>query len=312
MKYKLALVTFMISIAAFMAGCEPLLVLDPKGPQAETTANVIWISIYTMAFVVAVVLIMLTIVLLKYRSSKQPDDYEPPHIEGNPIVEGLIVGIPVLIVAFLSVVSVISTYQVESTPEGYEDQEPLVIYASSSNWKWHFSYPEQDIETVNYLFIPTNQAVEFRLYSHGTITSFWVPQLAGQKYAMADMVNVLNVVAEVPGDYMGRNANFNGEGFAENTFNVTALPPSEFDEWVEDIHATAEPLTEETFTELLEPGHLGQMTFTGTHQDFAPAPEGENSGHDHGPKEDDDSNPSEEEHQHGDDHEEDEASGHQH
>ena len=40
---------------------------------------------------------------------------------------------------------------VEATPKGYEDQEPLVIYASSSNWKWHFSYPEENIETVNYL-----------------------------------------------------------------------------------------------------------------------------------------------------------------
>ncbi|MGJ9457278.1 cytochrome aa3 quinol oxidase subunit II [Oceanobacillus sp. CF4.6] len=282
MKFKWALLTFMITIATVLTGCEPLLVLDPKGPQAETTANVIWISIISMAIIVIVVITLLIIVLVKYRASKQPDDYEPPHIEGNPIVEGIIVGIPILIVAFLSVVSVMSTYEVESTPVGYEEQEPMVIYASSSNWKWHFSYPEQDIETVNYLFIPTNQAVEFKLYSHGTISSFWIPQLAGQKYAMADMVNTLNVVAEVPGDYMGRNANFNGEGFAENTFNVTAMPHEEFDTWVEEIHATADPLTEEEFEQLLEPGHLGQMTFTGTHLDFAPAPEGENSEHNHG------------------------------
>ena len=37
-------------------------------------------------------------------------------------------------------------------------------------------------------------------------------------------------------------------------------------------------LTEEKFDELLEPGHLGQMTFTGTHLEFSPAPE-----HDHAP-----------------------------
>ncbi|WP_249872068.1 cytochrome aa3 quinol oxidase subunit II [Oceanobacillus saliphilus] len=301
MKLKWTFLTIIITIATVLTGCEPLLVLDPKGPQAATTANVIWISIITMAIVVVVVLVMLTNMLFKYRASKQPDDYEPPHIEGNKYVEGIIVGIPILIVAFLSVVSIISTYQVEATPEGYEDQEPLVIYASSSNWKWHFSYPEQDIETVNYLFIPTNQAVEFRLYSHGTITSFWIPQLAGQKYAMADMVNTLHLAAEVPGDYMGRNANFNGEGFAENTFNVTAMPQTEFDQWVDDIHATADPLTEETFNELLEPGHLGQMTFTGTHLEFAPAPEGENGGHHHGSPDDSE----EETHDHDDEHDSD-------
>lgn len=273
MKLKLVLLSLVFTITTVLTGCESILVLDPKGPQAETTANVIWISIITMSVVVITVMVLLIIVLLRYRASKQPDDYEPPHIEGNPIVEGIIVGVPILIVAFLSVVSVQSLYKVEATPEGYEDQEPLTIYASSSNWKWHFSYPEQDIETVNYVFIPTDRAVEFKLYSYGPITSFWIPQLAGQKYAMADMVTTINLAAEAPGDYMGRNANFSGEGFAQMKFNVTALSPDEFDTWVEEIKSTAKPLTEEKFNELLEPGHLGQLTFTGTHLGFSPPPE---------------------------------------
>ncbi|RKQ37259.1 cytochrome aa3 quinol oxidase subunit II [Oceanobacillus halophilus] len=284
MKLKLTLLSLVFTIFTVLIGCEPLLVLDPKGPQAATTANVIWISIATMAFIVIAVFVLLVFVLFKYRASKQSKDYEPPHIEGNKYVEGIIVGIPVLIIIFLSIVSVKSTYEVESVPEGYENQDPIVIYASSSNWKWHFSYPEQDIETVNYVFIPTNQPIEFRLYSHGPITSFWIPQLAGQKYAMADMITTINLAAETPGEYMGRNANFSGEGFAENTFNVTALSNDEFDTWVDEIHDTAEPLTEDEFNELLEPGHLGQMTYTGTHLDFSPAPEGEHGGHDHGPE----------------------------
>ena len=40
---------------AVLTGCESLMVLDPKGPQAQTQANVIWISIATMAVVVIVV-----------------------------------------------------------------------------------------------------------------------------------------------------------------------------------------------------------------------------------------------------------------
>lgn len=286
MKLKLAFISFSLVIITILAGCEPLLVLDPKGPQAETTANVIWISIITMAIIVLVVIGLLINMLIKYRASKQPEDYEPPHIKGSPIVETIIVAIPVLIVAFLSIVSVKSTYEVETVPEGYENQEPLVIYAASSDWKWHFSYPEQDIETLNYVFMPTNRPVEFRLYSYGPITSFWIPQLAGQKYAMADMVTKINIVAETPGDYVGRNANFSGKGFAENTFTATALSNEEFDKWVEEIHATADPLTEEQFDKLLEPGHLGQMTFTGTHLEFSPAPEGEHAGHHHGDAED--------------------------
>ncbi|WP_172373281.1 cytochrome aa3 quinol oxidase subunit II [Sporosarcina jiandibaonis] len=281
MKTKLAFYSLVISIFAVLAGCEPVMVLDPKGPQAETTANVIWISIATMAFVVVVVFGMMAYIVFKYRASRQSPDYEPPHIEGNHLVESIIVGIPVLIIIFLSIVTVKSTYEVEATPKGYEDQKPLIVYASSSDWKWHFSYPEENIETVNYLYIPTDRPIEFRLYSYGPITSFWIPQLGGQKYAMSDMVTKLHLAATVPGEYMGRNANFSGKGFAENIFEVKAMPESEFDKWVEDVKSTAAPLSEEKFKELLEPGHLGQMTFSGTHLKFLPPPEGEHGGHNH-------------------------------
>jgi len=277
LKMKWALFTMIFTIATVLTGCEPLLVLDPKGPQAKTQADDIMLSIWLMSAIVLVVFAILIFVLIKYRASKQSEDYEPPHIEGSPIVEAICVGIPIIIVIFLSIVSVKSNYEVEAIPAAYEDQEPLVIYASSSNWKWHFSYPEEDIETVNYLYIPANRPIEFKLYSYGPITSFWIPQLGGQKYAMSDMVNTLHLAADLPGEFMGRNANFSGEGFAENTFEVTAMSQADYDEWVEEVHETAAPLTEETFEELLEPGHLGRSTYTGTHLEFSPAPD-----HDHG------------------------------
>ncbi|WP_102029245.1 cytochrome aa3 quinol oxidase subunit II [Salirhabdus sp. Marseille-P4669] len=281
MKKKWALLSMMFFTISVLAGCD-LLVLDPKGPQAERQASDIFLSMGIMSFIVLVVFGILIYMLVKYRASKQSEDYNPPHVEGNKYVEAIIVIIPVIIVTFLSFVSVKSNYIVESTPAGYEDREPLVIYASSSDWKWHFSYPEEDIETVNYLYIPTNRPLEFKLYSHGPITSFWIPQLGGQKYAMSDMVTTLHLAADEPGELMGRNANFSGKGFAENTFNVNVVTPMDFEEWVDEVKQTAEPLTEEKFAELLEPGHLGQLTFSSTHLEFAPPPEGENGGHHHG------------------------------
>lgn len=295
MKMKWLIYLAMFTIVTVLTGCEPLMVLDPKGPQAKTQANDIMISIFIMSFIVIVVFGLLLFMLIKFRASKQSKDYEPPHIEGNPIVEAICVGVPVIIVIVLSIMSVKSNYKVEATPKGYGDQDPLIIYAATSNWKWHFSYPEEDIETVNYLYIPTNRPIEFRLYSYGPITSFWIPQLGGQKYAMSDMVNTLHLAADVPGEYMGRNANFSGKGFAENTFNVKAMSKEKYDEWVEEVKKTAKPLTEEKFDELLEPGHVGQSTFTGTHLDYAPAPEGENAGHHHGSNTKDHSDETEEE-----------------
>ncbi len=281
MKGKWILLSVFFTLATVLTGCERLLVLDPKGPQAARQAQDIMLSIGIMSGIVLVVFALLIFILLKYRASKQRPDYEPPHMEGNIWVEAICVGIPVIIVAYLSFVSVQSNYIVEATPQGYEDKEPLVIYASSSDWKWHFSYPEENIETVNYLYIPTDRPIEFKLYSYGPITSFWIPQLGGQKYAMSDMVTTLHLAADVPGEFMGRNANFSGKGFAENTFEVTAMSPTKFVEWVDEVKETADPLTEEKFDQLLEPGHLGRMTFTGTHLDFMPPPN-----HNHGSSDD--------------------------
>ncbi|MFF3023805.1 cytochrome aa3 quinol oxidase subunit II [Gottfriedia sp. NPDC057948] len=284
MKNKWTLQTFFISILILLSGCEPVKVLDPKGPQAQIQAKDIMLSIWIMSFIVLVVFLILGYMLFKYRSSKQSNDYEPPKIKGSVMVEMICVGIPVLIIIFLSIVSVQSNNKVESAPTGYANKKPLIIYATSSNWKWHFSYPEENIETVNYLYIPTNRPLEFKLYSDGPITSFWIPQLGGQKYAMSDMVNTLYLAADVPGEYMGRNANFSGKGFAENTFNVEAVPVNKFNQWVKDVKKTASPLTKEKFTQLLKPGHLGELTFTGTHLEYLPPNEG---GHKHHSSEND-------------------------
>lgn len=269
---KSALLLLLTLSASVLAACEPLLVLDPKGPQAEVQANDIMISIYIMSGIVITVVVLLIFMLVKYRSSKMPADYVAPRIKGNHLVEAVCIGVPVIIVIVLSVMSVKSNYKVETTPEGYNADEALVIYASSSNWKWHFSYPEEQIETVNYVRLPKDRAVEFKLYSYGPITSFWIPQLGGQKYAMADMVTTLHLAAEVEGEYFGRNANFSGAGFAENTFDVEVLTAEEYVEWVEEVQATEQPITEEIFNELLKPGHLGRSTYTGTHLEFSPAP----------------------------------------
>ena len=89
---------------------------------------------------------------------------------------------------------------------------------------------------------------------------------------MDGMVTKLNLAASEEGEMWGRNANFSGEGFAEQTFNVNAVSQKEFEKWVQEVKSTAEPLDEKTFDKLLEPAILGQKTFTGTQLEFNPAP----------------------------------------
>ncbi|MFJ7731449.1 cytochrome aa3 quinol oxidase subunit II [Lysinibacillus sp. NPDC097231] len=272
MKKKLSLMFVAFGALAILAGCEPLTIFDPKGPNAKTLSDTIILSIITMAFILLVVYVLLAFMLTKYRASKAPADYEPPHEEGSHLLEIIWTVIPIIIVAFLAIVTVRTTSTVESQPEGYDNKEPLVIYASSSNWKWHFSYPEQGIETVNYVNIPVDRPIEFKLYSFGPITSFWIPQLAGQKYAMSDMVTTIHLAADEVGSFMGRNSNFSGRGFAEMEFEAQSMSQEDFDKWASDVKAKEKPLTEEKFDELLKAEHVGRSSYSSTHLDFSPAP----------------------------------------
>ncbi|CAM3026584.1 cytochrome aa3 quinol oxidase subunit II [Paenibacillus sediminis] len=272
MKNKGPLFVVFLLFAVLLSGCSPLTVLDPKGPVAKTQSDTIMFSVFVMAGILAVVYILYIYMLTKYRATKANEDYVPPHIEGSKWLELIWTIIPVIIVIVLSVVSVRSTAAVETTPKGYENEKPLVIYASSSNWKWHFSYPEEGIETVNYVNIPTNRTVEFRLYSYGPITSFWIPQLGGQKYAMSDMVTKLRLVAEHADSYLGRNSNFNGKGYAQMEFEAQAMSPADYRKWVHDVKTTAPALTKEEFNTLLNTPFVGRKTYSSTHLSFSPPP----------------------------------------
>lgn len=272
MKKKGPLYALFLSLILLLPGCSSLTVLNPKGPAARTLSDTIILSIITMAFVLAVVYILYIFVLVKYRAKKSNEGYIPEHEEGNKVLEAIWIIIPIIIVAFLSVVTVKSTHAVENVADEYKDQKPLVIYASSSNWKWHFSYPEEGIETVNYVNIPVHRAVEFRLYSFGTITSFWVPQLAGQKYAMSDMLTELHLSADTVGSYIGKNSNFSGKGFAHMEFETLVMSDQEYTEWVDEVKNSAPELTEDEFKGLLAAEHLGRKTYSSTHLAFSPPP----------------------------------------
>ncbi|MBJ6949772.1 cytochrome aa3 quinol oxidase subunit II, partial [Vibrio cholerae] len=87
-----------------------------------------------------------------------------------------------IIVIALSIPTVKATYASEEVPKESKHIKPVEIYVTSANWKWLFSYPEEKIETVNYLNIPAGVPIQFKLTSVGPMNAFWVPELGGMKY----------------------------------------------------------------------------------------------------------------------------------
>ena len=218
-----------------------------------------------MLFIVAVVFVLFTVMIVKYRERKDRKSPYSPEVEGNTFLEVVWTVVPILIVIALSVPTVRTIYSLEEAPKASKDKEPLVVYATSVDWKWVFSYPDQNIETVNYLNIPTDRPIKFKITSADSMASLWIPQLGGQKYAMAGMDMEQYLQADKVGTYQGRNANFTGEGFAEQTFNVKAMKQSDFNKWVSKTQKTAPKLTKNKYDELMLPKHADKLTFSSTH-----------------------------------------------
>ncbi|MEA2897443.1 MAG: cytochrome o ubiquinol oxidase subunit, partial [Bradyrhizobium sp.] len=105
----------------------------------------------------------------------------------------------------------------------------------------------------NYLAIPVGTPVSFELTSSGAMNSFFVPQLGGQIYTMAGMVTRLHLQADHSGSYRGMSAQFSGEGFADMYFNVEAVAPEKFSEWVDATRAVGVELNATTYAELAKP-----------------------------------------------------------
>ncbi|WP_304981319.1 cytochrome aa3 quinol oxidase subunit II [Alkalihalobacillus sp. AL-G] len=255
-----------LGLILFLSGCSELAVLDPKGPVARSQKDLIMFSIIFMLLIIVVIFGLFTYMVVKYRDrpGRGNKDYDP-NIHGNTKLEVVWTIIPLIIIIVLSVPNVQTLFELEKPPEKASDKEPLVIYATSADWKWFFSYPEQDIETVNYLHIPTDRAIEFRMSSADSMQALWIPVLGGQKYTMAGMETKLYLQADEPGVYKGRNANFNGEGFTKQTFEVYAESDETFSEWVKETQNNAPDLTQDKYNELLKPGLLNEMTFSSTH-----------------------------------------------
>jgi cytochrome aa3-600 menaquinol oxidase subunit II len=270
MKSK-SLLVFLVGVLSLilLAGCETnMVVFEPQGPAARSIMELINWSLIWMLLVVVVVFIMFGYIVWKYRERKENLDYEPPEEHGSIILEIVWTAIPILILIALTIPTVKTLYALEEVPVGYEEKEPITINVTAADWKWIFSYPEQNIETINYVNIPEDTPVRFKLTSAGTMQSFWVPALGGQKYAMNKMETELILVADNPGSYLGRNSNFNGKGYTEMEFEVLSQTEKEFDAWVQEVKITAPKLTEKEYVKLLKPTHLGRMTFSNTHLEW--------------------------------------------
>jgi len=239
------------TVALQLSGCDMVL-FNPKGQVGLEQRNLIILATLLMLIVVVPVMIMALVFSVRYRASNEKARYTPDWSHSRPI-EAVVWGVPLAIIIVLGVVTWRSTHALDPYRPLASDTPALKVQVIAMDWKWLFVYPELGIASVNEMAMPVDTPVDFRVTSDGAITSFFIPALGGQIYAMAGMQTRLHLIANQAGDYTGIAANYNGPGFSDMHFKALALDPAGFDDWVERTRAAGRQLDGAAYTQLAKP-----------------------------------------------------------
>ena len=251
---RLALV---LGAASALAACSDHGFLAASGPIAAAQRDHFVSIIGWMMIVILPVFIGLPIVLWRYRANRPRGAYRPDW-QNSRLLEVLAWGVPALIVAVLAVGLWTTTTRLDpyAPVPGSENQTPLTVEVIAMDWKFLFVYPDYGIGTADELVIPVGRPVRFRLTSQSVMQSFMIPRLGGQIYAMAGMVTELNLQADEQGTFTGRNTQYNGTGFADQSFKTRAVAPVAFADWVASVRENGETLDPDRFAALARPTTL--------------------------------------------------------
>jgi cytochrome o ubiquinol oxidase subunit 2 len=236
----------------FLAGCNNIVLLNPKGPVGEGERFVIIAAFALMLIVVIPVFILTGWFSRRYRATNTQAPYMPKW-DYSARIELVIWLVPFVIVAALGYLAWSRTHQLDPYKPIDPGVEPINIEAVSLDWKWLFIYPDQQIATVNELVFPANVPLNFRITSDTVMTAFFIPQLGSQIYAMAGQKTRLHLLADEPGAYRGHNQQFSGPGYNGMHFQAIATSREEFENWTHKVQQAPERLDAARYAALKKP-----------------------------------------------------------
>jgi len=243
--------------------------LFPGGAIAVAERGLMFQALLFMLIVAVPVFALIFFFAWRYRdrgaiANQKPGGpkYTPDWAHSN-LEELIWWAIPLEIILILGALTWTSTHELDprrALPGG----EPLVVQVVALEDKWLFIYPKENIAAINYVVLPVNAPVTFKITADAPMNSFWIPSLGGQIYAMTGMVTELNLIANEVGHFDGRSANYSGEGFTKMKFIAEAMPKATFDSWVLSTRASSRFLDQQGYallkqTDTTEPVMYGEV-----------------------------------------------------
>ncbi|MGI8769852.1 MAG: cytochrome c oxidase subunit II [Acidobacteriaceae bacterium] len=206
-------------------------------PASTPTNSIFSLSMFVLAItggIFLVVITLLAIAVVRFRTRADDDGSEPPQIFGSNQIEMAWTIIPILIVVVLFLATARMIFAIQDAPQPKSALEVTVI---GHQFWWEFRYPKLNIVTANELHIPVStpespRPTFMQLASADVMHSFWVPRLSGKTELIPNRINALWMDAHAPGLYLGQCAQFCGVEHAKMLLRVYVDTPEQFAAWV--------------------------------------------------------------------------------
>ncbi|EGN74501.1 cytochrome c oxidase, subunit II [Idiomarina sp. A28L] len=231
-----------------------------QGSQLNLTRGVTDISqtVYSLHMLVFYICVAIGVIVFGamfisiYRHRKSRG-VEPAKFHDNLRVEIAWTVIPFLILIGMAVPATITLLKMDDTSDS-----DMSVLITGSQWRWHYSYLDYDVEylsnlatprdqiygrlpqTENYLLevdrplvVPVGQKIRFLITSDDVIHSWWVPEFAVKKDANPGYINEAWTRIDEPGIYRGQCAELCGRDHGFMPIVVIAKEPAEFEAWIQ-------------------------------------------------------------------------------
>ncbi|MGH9229611.1 MAG: cytochrome c oxidase subunit II [Acidimicrobiales bacterium] len=247
------LVPVVVATAALSTACgeDSPSVLDPSSDAGRRVEDLWWVLFWISAVVVAVVTAFLIVATVRRRRAdtggNDGSERDRHGVDTRPVpwgdrfvvIAGVVVPGGILAGTFAFSLGVFN--DLADPPE-----EPVLeVEVVAHTWWWEVRYPD-GVVTANEIRVPAGETVELALPTADVIHSFWVPELQVKMDHIPGTTNRLWLVADRAGRFRGQCAEFCGLQHAHMEFEVVALQPEEFEDWLErEAEPAAEPETGE-------------------------------------------------------------------
>lgn len=237
---------------------------SPTGETAHWINNAILIPM--MVGVSLLVLVLLFVVVIRFRRGANPEPSKTTH---NTFIEIIWTVIPVLILVVIAVpsISLLAT-QFEPAPE-----DALTVKVTGYQWYWGYSYPDNgDFEVIsnmlsvedaaargephqlaadNRMVIPVGKPVKLLITAADVIHSFAIPSAWFKLDAVPGRINEKVLQIDREGVYYGQCSELCGARHGFMPITVEVLSQEKFNNWVRANGGTvkgeaAQPATTDT------------------------------------------------------------------